>query len=710
MIIQACAYVIAYFNLAYAAASSTNSCELSGSELFYHWKSSFLSDQACTVAIVTYATSDSFSYSAFSVAINSIYAQVSGYHMRVFDDERDTPYETADDPRWNKISIIRSALDPQDGWARHCEYIMWLDSDLIVLDVAMDVAGIGARYASADIIMSKDIDTAPFVSNSGAILVRNTEWARSFLSMWWSTFDRDRCCDQNAFTWLYDRDSPSDIKAKTALLAVDTINTDFPAWKNQKPHNPVLHLAGLSSLYRVAIFKAGYETICYAVGGWNGRNNSEFHIATSRSTLSPFILKQRLPDQLGLNKQYLYDIMRNMNQLRSLALDHLLSETQGCHCDLDRSLEDSYVLVSQGSAEVVCPVKLWRRRLDDALKFDDDEKTYYTNADFVALAALRDKEVVMRQRVFCSLVLSASAMLLQMEHNPAHHGGAAQLSESTNSYQYLEAVREAASAGFEFVIALKIAALDRERSGSGAYYVPEYAGRSLLMLDQIMRLIDAALKLVGDRLPSSSIKGTFHYYKFKTLQLMAGALQHGHHMSIDPQASIALLSEAALEWEEMLLNNYHGTNYVSADPDKEYVVALSELALLLCQDSKYELGLQTFSKVIGLQQKIILGYSSIRIATEDIVYTGKISLCESFVNFGQCAMLYKGKSSGSMGLESLNLLHDGDLHALDACIAASHDLKRIGMLNYVKSHTSAQRRKKVSKRKLKKKNNSVASF
>lgn len=591
----------------------------------------------CSLAIVTYATNSSTHYSAYAVAINTIYALTHGYRMVVLGDQLGVKYahESTADPRWNKISILQASLDAESGWARDCDYVLWLDSDLVVLDVTLDFTEIGARHPHADIIMSRDMASAAVVSNSGAVLVRNTDWARDVLRMWWSTFDKDRCCDQNAFTWLYDSDTPMDIKQRTALLPADAMNTDFPAWKNQQPHNPILHLAGLTSLYRVEVFRAGYQTVCAAL--------LDLQSTHENSPVPAPALKEATPPQLGLTKHFLFSTMRSLNDMRSLALDELISDsaahvadcieplcrgspwTVACYHRDSSSSEGDESEDAVGDGDGVCKdgsaeAQSWRQRLEDVMKMDDDEKEYYTPSDFANIATLRAKEVLIRERIFC--------MLHQVTSSQCSSVGIVQ---EPPALEHLEAVREAASTGFELVIALN----SWERS---AHTTADVGRRKQqLVLDLVTRLLDTTALTFWEHM-SNQIQGIFHYYKFKALQLMAGAYQIGNNLSSNPPASIILLSQAAQSWEETVVHNYRHIGYVSADPDKEYVAVLGELALLQCIEQHHELGQVTFAKVIELQKRTLRDYSTFRIATADIVKAGKISLIESYLNYAQCIL------------------------------------------------------------------------
>jgi hypothetical protein len=79
--------------------------------------------------------------------------------------------------------------------------------------------------------------------------VKNSAWARQFLSDWWSHADRGLYSDQEQFDLLYEHRrraaAPAGERAFTdrvAILAPDKLNSDPPAMTQQKYNNKVLHL------------------------------------------------------------------------------------------------------------------------------------------------------------------------------------------------------------------------------------------------------------------------------------------------------------------------------------------------------------------------------------------------------------------------------------------------------------------------------------
>lgn len=163
--------------------------------------------------------------------------------------------------RWNKVKILIDAMDNEAN--ADVDYFVWIDADMIVLDMGIKIEEIGSQYPNIDILMSKDViqnkdvekktDVPDGLANSGYVLVRHTRWARQVLFQWWSDYERHQMSDQSAFLLMY-KSMKSDEQAKIRILPPDALNTMFPAWLNQQPSNQFLHLAGKYALCVLKIY------------------------------------------------------------------------------------------------------------------------------------------------------------------------------------------------------------------------------------------------------------------------------------------------------------------------------------------------------------------------------------------------------------------------------------------------------------------------
>lgn len=220
------------------------------------------------VGIVTYATEDIWNYTAYSLAVNEAYAEHNGYIMLHLDPA--TAKFDDFDARWNKIKILEEALHPDRGWARNLDYVMWVDADLIFLDLGLRLEQVAAEYPKADVIISAEHAGSSTLVNSGTVMVRNTRWGRQFLSDWWNFGARKLFSDQEQFDLLYES-RRSEMQQHIAILPPDALNSDPPAMTKQKPHNQVLHLMGEHTHYRMKAFGSAFAEICRKVS--DAKNN-----------------------------------------------------------------------------------------------------------------------------------------------------------------------------------------------------------------------------------------------------------------------------------------------------------------------------------------------------------------------------------------------------------------------------------------------------
>lgn len=122
------------------------------------------------VHVITSATKNIFSYAKFAVSVNFMYAQWRNYHYSFIEEnpqavDFDAKYDK--DSRWNKVQYLLEHLETSEPTTK---YIMWLDADLIVVNVDFNVQGLFAQYPDAHVLMSKDKVDAPFVGILAASL------------------------------------------------------------------------------------------------------------------------------------------------------------------------------------------------------------------------------------------------------------------------------------------------------------------------------------------------------------------------------------------------------------------------------------------------------------------------------------------------------------------------------------------------------------
>lgn len=291
------------------------------------------------IAVVTYGTTDILSYTAYSAAVNQAFTDHHGYYLRLLDET--TSSFDSDDHRWNKIKILLDSIDPVDGWAMDLDYVLWLDADAILLNMSLRLDSFISRYPMAKLIVSAEYAGSTTLINSGSILIRNCEWTRKFLSLWWSCADRRLYSDQEQFDLLYHRllkenapsatsASPSPFKFRkrdVAILAAWELNSDPPAMTRQQPHHPVLHLMGEHDYFRKVIFQYGWNTICTAINSTNVHQEGTYGDMVGGGDEAPLLAQQvdllheessplLFPHQLGITKCHLLlETLRVYSQL-----------------------------------------------------------------------------------------------------------------------------------------------------------------------------------------------------------------------------------------------------------------------------------------------------------------------------------------------------------------------------------------------------------
>ena len=141
---------------------------------------------------------------------------------------------------------------------------MWVDADLIFLDLGLRIEQVAAVYPKAHVLISAEHAGSSTLVNSGTVTIRNSNYARKFLSDWWSFADRKMYSDQEQFDLLY-QSNRAEYEHYVAILPPDALNSDPPAMTKQKNYNQVLHLMGEHTAYRQKAFGTAFREICRKV-------------------------------------------------------------------------------------------------------------------------------------------------------------------------------------------------------------------------------------------------------------------------------------------------------------------------------------------------------------------------------------------------------------------------------------------------------------
>jgi len=136
--------------------------------------------------IVSYSTKDILNYAAFSSAVNLAYAEQNSYGFELTSPESGFEYDKTDQ-RWNKVRILLEYVQRKES-----VFIVWLDSDLIVLDLGIKLELIVEQNIDSDVIISLDAEPESIFSivNTGFVIVKSSEWSESFLKAWWGNSTR----------------------------------------------------------------------------------------------------------------------------------------------------------------------------------------------------------------------------------------------------------------------------------------------------------------------------------------------------------------------------------------------------------------------------------------------------------------------------------------------------------------------------------------
>ena len=114
---------------------------------------------------------------------------------------------------------------------------------------------------------SLELATNSNLMNSGFMILKNSDFVRSWLlPLWWTMDSRVDFNDQEIFDRMYMKYKTSkQLEKRVVVLEPDALNSDPPAGMKQKPQNQVLHLMGDHLPIRRKAFSSAFLEICRAV-------------------------------------------------------------------------------------------------------------------------------------------------------------------------------------------------------------------------------------------------------------------------------------------------------------------------------------------------------------------------------------------------------------------------------------------------------------
>jgi len=207
------------------------------------------------LAILTRATPSVYNYASYSFLIQSVYAALHGYTMLPLVDDSSRP----DYVYHRKLSSVLQIMEDE---AFHIDYVVWMDADLIPLDLELRLEHIAASVPGAHVVLSEDVSSS---ANTGCLLVRNSLWTRRFLRDWIAQKDLPGVAnEQLGFECLYRTLDPV-AREKIAILPAHVLNSIASPIGEQMPTHKILHLAAEGGSMRAAVFRAAATEVCAAI-------------------------------------------------------------------------------------------------------------------------------------------------------------------------------------------------------------------------------------------------------------------------------------------------------------------------------------------------------------------------------------------------------------------------------------------------------------
>lgn len=197
-------------------------------------------------------------HSVYSLAINEYYARRNGYALKIVDDYVDDNNVGDFRITWNAVKHLRDALTT---WAKDYEYVLYMEADVIPLDMKYRLEELAVRYKKSNMIFVAGGVISGTKVGTDWILVRNNVWTMDVLDDWWNYRDRATMSDADVFEEYY-KMHEDEISDYITIMSVNTLKNDYPAmlklWKN----NYFLQFPLEVSQYKKIIYEDVLDTIC----------------------------------------------------------------------------------------------------------------------------------------------------------------------------------------------------------------------------------------------------------------------------------------------------------------------------------------------------------------------------------------------------------------------------------------------------------------
>lgn len=212
--------------------------------------------------VITFATKDIEEYSDITKEINRKYCAKNGYK---FVSESERVLDDSYDPHWEKVAMINRYLNkPRTSWVFFIDADAAFNHDDVKIDDFFRMAP-----KSADVIICHDgnnkdpkkVDRSESEEkhyvNTGAILVRNTGWARDFMKSWINNAGKfkkgSELQDQDKFVDMLKNDEKGAFSGKkVAVMPINMFNSSY-----ERPYADtfVVHMMRRKTDERVKRFK-----------------------------------------------------------------------------------------------------------------------------------------------------------------------------------------------------------------------------------------------------------------------------------------------------------------------------------------------------------------------------------------------------------------------------------------------------------------------
>jgi len=131
--------------------------------------------------VLTQFWTDNVSYSKYTKLINERYCDEQNYIYHIENDENKIKNKIGKRAfTWYKPFLLLDVLEEHNP-----DYVLFLDADAIVVNNDYRIESfINSNF---DIICTEDY--GPSLMNAGVLLIKNTEWVKTFLKEWWNVCD-----------------------------------------------------------------------------------------------------------------------------------------------------------------------------------------------------------------------------------------------------------------------------------------------------------------------------------------------------------------------------------------------------------------------------------------------------------------------------------------------------------------------------------------